>query len=326
MALNNNTELAPIAFFVYSRADHTKKAIDALLNNKQAKYSDLFIFSDGAKDEDSKKKVAEVRRYIQSLSGFKSIICEFREKNYGMKRNIIDGVTTVVNRYGRVIVVEDDVIVAPDFLEFMNLALSKYENYSRLMAISGYTPAVPKDKLPDYFFIPWFNCWGWATWANRWKFFNEDVDDIISNTSKRMIRRINYNGAYKTMWDHVLANKDGRLKSWAIFYFVAICKNDGLVLYSRDGYTTNIGADGSGESGAANSNMIEVKLSDEEKGKDLPEIVDVSDDVTKVFERYYRYNFSWIAMQKHRIEYLKKYGIIRTIKRIFEVLEEKKSQ
>ena len=48
---------APIIIFVYNRADHFIQVYNALAACKEAKESDLFIFSDGAKNESGKEKV-----------------------------------------------------------------------------------------------------------------------------------------------------------------------------------------------------------------------------------------------------------------------------
>lgn len=151
---------APIALFTYNRADHTQRAVESLLKNAEAKFSDLFIFSDGPKTPEKKAGVEENRKYIHTISGFKSISIIEREKNWGLANSLIAGITEVINKYGKVIVVEDDLILSPYFLQFMNEGLEKYKDDDRVGTITGFVPPI-KDKLPETFFLKYFQCWGW---------------------------------------------------------------------------------------------------------------------------------------------------------------------
>ena len=118
--------LSPILLFVYNRLTHTQRCVEALLKNPLASESELFIYSDEAKDDIQKETVNEVRKYIHTVNGFKNITIIERNENWGLAKSIIDGVSTQVNRYGKVIVLEDDLVVAPHFLQFMNDALEAY--------------------------------------------------------------------------------------------------------------------------------------------------------------------------------------------------------
>ena len=174
-----NSGLAPIVLFTYSRVKNTKETIDCLLKNKEAVNSDLFIFSDAAKNDAAKEKVAEVREYIHSISGFKSVTIFEREENWGLAKNIIAGVTEIVNKYGKVIVLEDDHSVAPFFLQYMNEALCRFENNKDIVSIHGYVYP-HKEKLPETFLIKGADCWSWATWKDAWALFNPDAALLYS--------------------------------------------------------------------------------------------------------------------------------------------------
>lgn len=106
---------APIALFVYNRLEHTKQTVEALKANKYAKKSKLFIYSDGYKNEVDKKQVLHVRGYLKSIDGFKSVDIVERQCNIGLAKNIISGITKVVNKYGKIIVIEDDIVTSPYF-------------------------------------------------------------------------------------------------------------------------------------------------------------------------------------------------------------------
>ena len=169
---------APIALFTYNRADKTQRVVESLLKNAEAKFSDLFIFSDGPKTPEKKAGVEENRKYIHTISGFNSVHIIEREKNWGLANSLIAGITEVINKYGKVIVVEDDLILSPYFLKFMNDGLEKYKDDDRVSSISGFIPPV-KEKLPNTFFLRYFECWGWATWDRAWKLLNTDTKYLL---------------------------------------------------------------------------------------------------------------------------------------------------
>ena len=140
---------APIVLFVYNRIEHTKITIEALKNNIYADESDLYIFSDGPKNEGAFEKVNEIRKILRNISGFRNVYIIEREKNYGLADNIISGVTEIVNKYKKVIVLEDDIVTSKYFLKFMNDSLDRYENNNEVMSVSGYISPIKSDNLPD---------------------------------------------------------------------------------------------------------------------------------------------------------------------------------
>ena len=237
--------LAPIVLFVYKRPWHTKQTVEALQKNELANDSDLFIFSDGPKTERDVEKVKEVRNYIKSIYGFKKITVIEREKNWGLAANIIDGVTTIINEYGKIIVLEDDLVTSPYFLRFMNEALEMYKDEEKVWHISGWNYPIEADGLGDIFFWRVMNCWGWATWVDRWKHYEKNIDEIINEFTKKDIKRFNLDGV-ENFWGQVIANKKGKINSWAIFWYAVIFKNNGLCLNPTVSFVQNIGLDGSG--------------------------------------------------------------------------------
>ena len=243
---STTNEYAPILLFVYNRLDKTKQVIDALLKNEESANSDLYIYSDGAKNDDEEKKVKELREYIQNVGGFKSLFVIKREKNYGLANNIIDGVSSVVNRYGTVVVLEDDIVVGQYFLRFMNDALKRYKNNSEVMEITVYMEPVYTDDLPEAMFIRKGSCWGWATWNDRWSFFSRYKVKVYNNFTLKERYLFDLDGACGIS-EQLLYNVVGILDTWAVYWDAAIFKNDGLVLVPSVSLVKNIGADGSGE-------------------------------------------------------------------------------
>lgn len=236
---------APILLFVYNRPGHLRQTVEALQNNVLAPQSDLFIYSDAPKDESSREAVAEVRRLIHSIAGFKSVTITERSENWGLARSIIDGVTTQVNRFGRVIVLEDDLIVAPHFLTFMNDALETYKDEPRVGHIQA-CDFTKDPSLPDTFLIKWTGSWGWATWARAWQHFNPDGKALLTELKRRRLTRtFDFNGKYG--YTRMLRRQtEGKNNSWAIRWNATLFLKDMLSLNVGKSLVQNNGFDGSG--------------------------------------------------------------------------------
>ena len=178
--------LSPILLFVYNRLEHAKKTIEALKNNYLAKESELIIFSDGPKKEKDKNNVEKVRNVIKNIEGFKNVEIKISENNKGLANSIISGVTEIINKSEKVIVLEDDLITHPYFLTYMNEALDYYKNNNKIWSISGYCPPIeiPNNYYNDIFLSPRASSWGWGTWKNRWDLNDweiKDFDNFIKN-------------------------------------------------------------------------------------------------------------------------------------------------
>lgn len=240
-----NDSLAPIILFVYNRPWHTQQTIDALKKNELADQSDLIIYSDAPKNDQAWSSVQEVRDYIKTVDGFKSVKIIERDKNWGLAANIIDGVTEVVNQYGKIIVMEDDIVTSPAYLQFMNQALDFYQNEKKVWHITGWNEPIKKQNGSDAFLWRLMNCWGWATWVDRWVHFEKDTQKLIEIYTADMIKHFNLDG-FVPYWLQVLQNKEGVIDTWAVYWYATIHLNDGLCLNPLHSYVDNIGHDGSG--------------------------------------------------------------------------------
>jgi hypothetical protein len=238
--------LAPVTLFVFNRPLHTRQTVEALLRNELASESDLIVFSDAPKSEAQTEAVREVRNYIYKIEGFKSVTIIERETNFGLARSIIEGVTSVVNEYGRIIVLEDDLIVTPHFLDFMNRALNKYEREAQVMQVSGYMFPVKLNIEDDALFLPFTTSWGWASWKRAWKLFDSDAKGYAQIKSDLALRRrFNLDGAYD-YFAMLEAQLCGEINSWAIRWYLSVFMHKGLILYPPQTYVINAGFDGSG--------------------------------------------------------------------------------
>ncbi len=237
--------LSPILLFVYNRPAHTRRCIESLSRNSLAVESELFIYADGAKDQTVADEVEEVRQYIRSVKGFKKVTFIERNENWGLAKNIIDGVSTQVKKYGKVIVLEDDLVVAPHFLRFMNDALEIYQDEPKVGHIQA-CDFTQDASLPDTFLIKWTGSWGWATWERAWKYFNPDGKELLQELEARKLTyTFDFNGKYG--FTRMLRRQiEGKNNSWAIRWNASLFLKDILSLNVGRSLVQNEGFDGSG--------------------------------------------------------------------------------
>jgi hypothetical protein len=244
--MNSQPALAPIVVFAYRRPGHLRRALESLARNPLARESPLVIFCDGARISAAAADVAEVRRVARLASGFRSVNVVERERNLGLMASIVDGVGSVTREHGRAIVVEDDLVVAPRFLEYMNLALDRYAEEPRVMQVSGYMYPCALEASAASGFLPSISCWGWGIWERAWRHYDASLAgwEAIRGDS-RALRAFNMDGAYDYE-EMVERTRDGSLQSWGVVWYLSVFSRQGLVLYPRKSLVSNEGFDGSG--------------------------------------------------------------------------------
>ena len=238
-------ETAPIALFAYNRLSHLQRTVEALQRNELADNSELFCFSDGAKCETDQEKVLAVRKYIHSIPTFKKVTIIEREKNLGLAQSIISGVDEIVNAYGQIIVLEDDMVTSPFFLQYMNDALRFYRDEEQVISVHGYMYPV-KAKLPETFFLKGADCWGWGTWKRGWQLFEADGQKLLDSLkAMNLSRQFDFDGsyAYTEMLEEQVTGKND---SWAIRWYASAFLNGKLTLYPGKSLLANTGLDESG--------------------------------------------------------------------------------
>jgi galactitol-specific phosphotransferase system IIB component len=245
-------KLAPIVLFVFSRPDHTLKTLNALKENFLASESDLIIYSDSSRNSNEEDSVRKVRSILKNISGFKTVTVIEQEINQGLAKSIIDGVSDACSKYGKVIVLEDDIVTNKYFLTYMNEALSTYKDDLKVWHISGWNYPVKADSCGESFFWNTMNCWGWATWGNRWDYFEKKPNEM--NWSDEEIFRFNLDGI-ENFWSQVEDNQSNKINTWAIFWYASIFKNAGLCLNPVLSLVNNIGVDGTGENSGSNDDF-----------------------------------------------------------------------
>ena len=235
---------APVALFVYNRADNTRKTIQHLLANTLAKDTDLFVFSDGGKDDSSWQQVNEVRQLlhlvkaeVEQNGGLKSMTLVERPKNIYLERNITEGIAQVFENHDRIIVLEDDICTSPYFLQYMNQALELYEDVPEVMHVAGFTNLAL--DTPPFYFTPHMAGWGWGTWRNRWqKHFvhYKTRSEALEGMTAADIDAIQYGGVFTC-----LKSLDKDPIPWDICWEIAIYKAGGLCLCPGRTLVRNIG-------------------------------------------------------------------------------------
>jgi hypothetical protein len=242
--------LSPIILFVYNRPWHTEQTLNALMHNELAFESTLYIYCDGVKNnanQEQKQKLIEVRDIVRSKQWCKEVHIIESEFNKGLADSIISGVTEVINKYGKVIVLEDDIVTAKGFLKYMNDALDVYENKKKVMHISGYMYPHSKNNLPDTFFykLP-YPGGGWATWSRAWKYFNNETKYLYDYFEKKNLwSRFNTVGG-EYLQSQLKSNLDGNLKTWFVKWHAILIIKKGYTLFPKKSLTYNTGFDGSG--------------------------------------------------------------------------------
>jgi hypothetical protein len=273
--------------FVYNRPEHTRKTIEALKRNKLAEKSKIFIFSDGAKDLKDKQKVQQVRKIINNVNGFKNIKVFESEKNRGLANSIVNGVTKIINEYGKVIVLEDDLIISDNFLCYMNRALNFYENNNDIWSISGYNLPIniPDDYEYDVYLSYRASSWGWATWKDRWSEIDweiKDYEQFINSKSRQKL----FNRGGNDMTRMLKNQMNGEIDSWAIRWCYNQFKKKAYTIYPVKSKVQNIGMDGSGTHYKA-SDKEQVKLDSGNSKVKLTNNLELNNKILTEFKKYY---------------------------------------
>jgi len=240
--------LAPIVLFVYNRPSHTEQTLEALMANDLANESTLFIYADGPKNflPELKSQIEETRRVIKKKKWCKEVFVIESDINKGLADSIVEGVSKIVDQYGKVIVLEDDIVTSPGFLKYMNNALNVYEHDPQVMHISGYMYPVVNTIENDTVFLRILSCWGWATWKRAWKSYSNDINRFINLLSgKESIKTFNIMGDAH-FYDQLLGNQKFRLKTWAVRWYASWYFEDGYSLFPKTTLVKNIGHDNTG--------------------------------------------------------------------------------
>lgn len=294
-------EISPVVLFVYNRLEHTKKVIDALSKNRDAEITNLIVYSDGSKGYHDNNVVNEIRTYLKSISQFKSVSLNFREKNFGLFQNIKLGLTDVFNNYNSVIVLEDDLVPSLNFLSYMNSGLNFYKEKKNIGAISAFQfPIIEEIKIEeDIYLHPRFSCWGWATWKDRWDSWEWHLPERKTFLKKREPLK-SLHAVSNDLPELILDKIDRLNSSWSVYVCYEFVRKNLLCVYPTISKIQNIGFDGSGIH-SLRDNSFSVNLDSGNKF-----VFKFTNEINKSFERahYQYFRNSW----KRKLKNLLRYG------------------
>ena len=292
--------LAPIVLFVYNRPDHTQQTLDTLAKNDLAQDSVLYVFCDGAKPNSSQnqlEKIAETREIIKSekqkiiegKGNFKELIIKEQTQNIGLADSIVGGVSQVIEKYGKVIVLEDDIVTSKGFLKFMNESLDIYENEEKVTHISGYMYPINFESInseEQTFFYPSTSCWGWATWQRAWKHFNPNTEELLNQLQeKKQLKKFNLDNTYRFSYQLTL-NIEGKIRTWAIKWYASSFLQNGLALHPKKSLVQNIGSDNTGDNSPKTNYFWHDQLAENVEVKAIS--IQEDKQILELIKAYYR--------------------------------------
>ncbi len=236
---------APIVLFAYNRLTHLRETIASLQCNELASESELTVYCDGPARPEHAAACQVVQDFARRIDGFRHVEVIARDRNLGLARSIITGVSAMVSRHGRVIVLEDDLVTSPYFLRFMNDGIDAYETCEAVVSVHGYAPRL-KRPLGRPFFLRGADCWGWATWTTGWACFDPDAQFLLDALLARGLdHAFDFQGSYP-FTDLLRRQIAGQVDSWAIRWYASAFLRGKLTLHPHVSVVRNIGLDGSG--------------------------------------------------------------------------------
>lgn len=265
MSFFKETELAPIVLTVYKRPWHTEQTLKALQANDLADQSILYVYSDGPKHlalKEDIKAIEEVRELVRSQQWCKEVHLIESPYNIGLVSSFVKSISEVVNRHGKVIVLEDDQVTSKGFLKYMNEALELYKNDEQVMHVSGYMYPVKFESKETTFFLNVQSCPGWGTWKRAWKHYNNDAVDHLNyfSQNKKRIKKFNIEGN-AFYFKQLEKNTEVINYSWAVKWYASCLREGGMSLFPSKSLVQNIGLDGTGEH-CKPSNRLDVETID----------------------------------------------------------------
>ncbi|MBL8350024.1 MAG: glycosyltransferase [Burkholderiaceae bacterium] len=280
---------SPIALFAFNRPQHLARTLAALADCPEARLTSLTIYCDGPRRDADNEAVAAVRAVAQAAQGFGSLAVVTSDANLGLAASIIRGVGAQLAASERVIVIEDDLVVSPHFLRYMNQGLDLYADEPRVASIHGYTYPTG-EALPETFFQRGADCWGWATWARAWRHFEPDGGKLLARLQqRRLTRQFDLEGSCPNtrMLEDQIA---GRNDSWAIRWHAACFLDELLTLYPGRTLVENIGNDSSGTHCRTTDNYTGAPSGETIAVRPIP--VEESRAAREAFRRFHRRNQS----------------------------------
>jgi hypothetical protein len=231
--------LAPVALLAFRRPMTTLEALYSLSRCPEASQTELHVFCDGPRREEDRRAVEQTREVVRAHPWCGRVEIHASAENRGLARSVIDAVTGLCRSHGRVIVLEDDLLVSRGFLAYMNEALRRYEAEPRVMTISGHNFDLPPPEARAAF-LPLATTWGWGTWERAWARFQEQPLGLERLEDPAFRRGFDVDGAYDYT-SLLRAQLAGRADSWGIRWWWSVYHEKGLGLFPLRSLVKNIG-------------------------------------------------------------------------------------
>ena len=295
---------APIALFTYNRPWHTRQTVEALQRNDLAADGELIIYSDGPRTESDRKQVEEVRRYLNSITGFRRVTVVERSRNLGLAASVMDGVTETVNRFGRVVVLEDDLVVSAHFLDYMNTALTLFQDDTRVMQISGHMFRVDfSEGIADSFFLPYTMTVGWGTWRRAWDVFDPGMKGVsLLERDRRARHAFDMEGTYP-YYEMIIDQRTGKIDSWGIQWYLSVFSSRGIVLHPKYSLVRHIGFD-EGATHAKQDTEIYADTVSDLPVRGYPPMIGIDPHAKEEYVRFFRKRRTAFSRLRTMMKYL----------------------
>lgn len=315
---------APVVLFTYKRPIHTKMVLDALSNCDWIQETDVIIYADGLKQtatQKDKELIHETRQVILNYKekhNFKNLEVHFSEENRGIAYSVKKGGAKELEKYGKIIIMEDDIVPQKGFVKYMNEALDKYEHEEKVWGISAYSFPLDNEKLvqEETYFLP-VNCsWGWATWKSRWDKVDYDINSIFEKFAQNGITRQDYNFGSCQYYEILEVLRDKKSDVWDALFHASMFLEKGMFLYPNPSLAKNIGFDNTGTHCTEEDAFFNTTQTDYIKIKDIPLTID--NEGRKQVEKAFKEQFapSLVKRIQNKLDPNSPYFITKRIKSI----------
>tara|TARA_B100000073_G_scaffold344501_1_gene351446 strand:+ start:377 stop:1279 length:903 start_codon:yes stop_codon:yes gene_type:complete len=248
-------DYSPIAIFTYNRPNHLQKLLYSLSKNEEIKYSDVYFFVDV---DINSKADEEVIKLINKNWNFKSLTLSVNDENYGVRKNIVNGINEVLSHHSSIIVLEEDLEVSEYFLNFMNRGINFYKDDPKVWQISGYSLDTLLNIKNKAYVSSQLDCWGWATWSDRWNKFEKNFENKIKKLGDESINKFNLDKFNKLNYRQLELNEENVINTWAIFWYQDMFLNNAKTIAPINSLVKNNGFDGLGVH-KSSSNFYNIK-------------------------------------------------------------------
>jgi hypothetical protein len=294
---------APIAIFAFNRPNHLANCLQSLERCVGLENSEGTIFIDGARNDQEADVVSSSVGVALKFASKYNFKVEARQENFGLAKSITSGIDEMFSLSSKLIVIEDDLILAKGFLDFMNKGLSRYENNSGVASISGYQYPIEKE-LHTSVFLRGADCWGWATWKDRWEQTSFSGKELLNQIrTKKLANEFNLEGSNNYV-DLLEKQILGEINSWAILWHASMFLQNRLSLYPPYSLVSNEGGDGLGTH-FGNNQLYSQKISDEMDFL-LPSSIEQSEEYRDALIEFYQKNFKRFTFSQRILGKLKR--------------------